>query len=44
MDSASETPASIAFGRFQVLPRRRELLADGRLSSPAGALSMSLWR
>jgi predicted ATPase/DNA-binding winged helix-turn-helix (wHTH) protein len=30
MDSAFETAAIIAFGRFQVLPRRRELLADGR--------------
>jgi DNA-binding winged helix-turn-helix (wHTH) protein len=30
MDPASETPASVAFGRFRVLPHRRELLADGR--------------
>ena len=30
MDPASETPASIAFGRFRVVPHRRELLADGR--------------
>jgi predicted ATPase/DNA-binding winged helix-turn-helix (wHTH) protein len=30
MDSASERPAGIAFGRFQVLPDRREVLADGR--------------
>ena len=30
MDPASEAPASLAFGRFQVLPHRRELLADGR--------------
>src|SRR5580704_16945292 len=30
MDAASEAPASLAFGRFQVLPHRRELLADGR--------------
>jgi predicted ATPase/DNA-binding winged helix-turn-helix (wHTH) protein len=30
MDLASETPASVAFGRFRVLPHRRELLADGR--------------
>ena len=30
MDPASEAPASVAFGRFRVLPQRRELLADGR--------------
>src|SRR6201987_424186 len=30
MDPASEQPAGIAFGRFQVLPSRREVLADGR--------------
>jgi DNA-binding response OmpR family regulator len=29
-DPASKTLASVAFGRFQVLPHRRELLADGR--------------
>jgi DNA-binding winged helix-turn-helix (wHTH) protein len=30
MDHTSETPAIIEFGRFRVLPRRRELLADDR--------------
>ena len=30
MDLASETPAIIEFGRFRVVLRRRELLADGR--------------
>src|SRR6202011_6174838 len=30
MDAASEAPASVAFGRFWVLPHRRELLADGQ--------------
>src|SRR5690349_18917866 len=30
MDPASEARASLAFGRFRVLPHRRELLADGR--------------
>src|SRR3954447_18458642 len=30
MDTASETSAAGAFGRFLVLPRRRELLADGQ--------------
>src|SRR5271156_310643 len=30
MDRSSEPPAGIAFGRFRVLPHRRELLADGR--------------
>jgi predicted ATPase/DNA-binding winged helix-turn-helix (wHTH) protein len=30
MDPASELTASVAFGRFRVLPHRRELLADGR--------------
>src|ERR1700752_3438313 len=30
MDPASERLAGIAFGRFQVLPDRRDVLADGR--------------
>ena len=30
MDPAPEPSASIVFGRFQVLPHRRELLADGQ--------------
>jgi predicted ATPase/DNA-binding winged helix-turn-helix (wHTH) protein len=30
MDLSSETPAIIEFGRFRVVPRRRELLADGQ--------------
>jgi DNA-binding response OmpR family regulator len=30
MDPASEQLAGIAFGRFQVLPDRRDVLADGR--------------
>jgi predicted ATPase/DNA-binding winged helix-turn-helix (wHTH) protein len=30
MDPASEPTVSVAFGRFRVLPHRRELLADGR--------------
>src|SRR5271166_2797744 len=30
MDTAAEAPAGIAFGRFRVVPDRRELLADGR--------------
>src|SRR5246127_1721479 len=30
MDAASEAPAGIAFGRFLLLPHRRELLADDR--------------
>jgi predicted ATPase/DNA-binding winged helix-turn-helix (wHTH) protein len=30
MDLTFETPAIIAFGRFQIVPHRRELLADGR--------------
>jgi len=30
MDTASGAPAGIAFGRFVLLPQRRELLADGR--------------
>ena len=36
MDHASEAPASLAFGRFQVLPHRRELLADGRPTKLGG--------
>ncbi|HEX4209851.1 MAG TPA: transcriptional regulator, partial [Candidatus Binataceae bacterium] len=30
MERASEPSAGMAFGRFQVLPRRRELLANGQ--------------
>src|SRR5437868_12673782 len=30
MDLASETPAVIEFGRFRIVPHRRELLADNR--------------
>jgi predicted ATPase/DNA-binding winged helix-turn-helix (wHTH) protein len=30
MQSVSEAPSGIAFGRFLLLPQRRELLADGR--------------
>src|SRR6516165_8209292 len=30
MGPASEAPTGIAFGRFLLLPHRRELLADGR--------------
>src|SRR6516162_3510182 len=30
MHAASEAPAGIAFGRYLLLPYRRELLADGR--------------
>ena len=30
MDSVSEVPASFEFGRFRILPQRREILADGR--------------
>jgi DNA-binding winged helix-turn-helix (wHTH) protein len=30
MDLTSETPAIIEFGRFRIVPRRRELFADGR--------------
>jgi DNA-binding winged helix-turn-helix (wHTH) protein len=30
LDPAHESAADIPFGRFKVLPRRRELLADGQ--------------
>jgi DNA-binding winged helix-turn-helix (wHTH) protein len=30
VDSVSEVPASVEFGRFRILPHRREILADGR--------------
>ena len=30
MERASETPAGVAFGRFRLLPHRRDLLADGQ--------------
>src|SRR5262249_3236727 len=38
MDPVSEAPASFEFGRFRILPQRREVLADGRpmeLGGPA---------
>jgi hypothetical protein len=34
MDLASEAPAIIEFGRFRVVPRHRELLADGQPIQP----------
>jgi hypothetical protein len=30
MDTGSNTPASVSFGRFQISPHRREFLADGQ--------------
>jgi predicted ATPase/DNA-binding winged helix-turn-helix (wHTH) protein len=36
METVSEPPASVAFGRFRVLPHRRELLADGQLLKLGG--------
>jgi hypothetical protein len=30
MERVSKTPTGVTFGRFRVLPRRRELLADGQ--------------
>ena len=30
VDPVSEAPASVDFGRFRILPHRREILADGR--------------
>jgi hypothetical protein len=30
MDLMSETPVTIEFGHFRIVPHRRELLADGR--------------
>ena len=45
MDPASGSSAGVAFGRFQVLPHRRELLADGepvRLGGRAFDVLMAL--
>jgi DNA-binding winged helix-turn-helix (wHTH) protein len=36
MDPASDTPTAIDFGRFRVLPHRRELLAEGQPVELAG--------
>jgi predicted ATPase/DNA-binding winged helix-turn-helix (wHTH) protein len=36
MERTSEAPTSLAFGRFRVLPHRREVLADGRPISLGG--------
>jgi DNA-binding winged helix-turn-helix (wHTH) protein len=36
MEGTSETPAGLAFGRFRVLPHRRELLAGGQPIKPGG--------
>jgi DNA-binding response OmpR family regulator len=30
MDPLSEAPASLGFGRFRILPQRREVLDDGQ--------------
>jgi hypothetical protein len=54
MDPMFETPAIVEFGRFRILPHRRELLADGQpiriggrafdvLSGSAGS-HLPLWR
>ena len=36
MDPVSGAPASFEFGRFRILPQRREVLADGRLMELGG--------
>jgi DNA-binding winged helix-turn-helix (wHTH) protein len=36
MKAAPESSASVAFGRFRVLPYRREILADGQLIKLGG--------
>ena len=36
MDPLSEALASVEFGRFRILPHRREVLADGRPIEPGG--------
>jgi DNA-binding response OmpR family regulator len=36
MEPIPSTPTAIEFGRFRVLPHRRELLADGRPINPGG--------
>jgi DNA-binding winged helix-turn-helix (wHTH) protein len=41
MELTSKTPAIVEFGRFRLLPRRRELLVDGR-PIPLGARSFDV--
>src|SRR5580704_11456357 len=41
MELTSETPAIVEFGRFRLLPRRRELLVDGR-PIPLGGRSFDM--
>src|SRR5580692_11984598 len=41
MDLTVETPAIVEFGRFRLLPRRRELLVDGR-PIPLGGRSFDM--
>jgi DNA-binding winged helix-turn-helix (wHTH) protein len=36
MDPVPDAPASFEFGRFRILPQRREVLADGRLMELGG--------
>ena len=36
MGSVSESPASFEFGRFRILPQRREVFTDGRLMELGG--------
>jgi hypothetical protein len=40
MHSVSDIPTAIEFGRFSILPRRRELLADDQPVELGGARSM----
>jgi hypothetical protein len=41
MGLASERPAGIAFGRFQLLPDRREVLVDSRPVKLGGRVAPS---
>ena len=43
MHAGSEAPTGIAFGRFLLLPHRRELLADGRPVTLGGRAFEVLW-
>ena len=41
MHPPSQRPAGIAFGRFQLLPGHRDLIADGFLGRPMGAMNLA---
>jgi hypothetical protein len=42
VDPVSEAPARVEFGRFRILPHRREVFADGRPIELGGRAPLSV--